>query len=253
MSRQAERSSDRIVWESQQPDGAVLLSAAWEVFILGISVLAVFNLVAMALLRNRDSEQTLAIMDGILTVIFVLDLIRRLLVARDRRRYLVAGYGWIDVLAAWPFLHVLRLFRIVRTVVILQRFGGPLRAIRAFFRNRAAGGLLSVLFIALLVLEFGSLAILAVERGAPNATITTADDAVWYVLVTMSTVGYGDMYPVTQAGRLVGSLIIIVGVGVFGTLTGYLANLFLSPSGASADDSASDGADADTPEASATI
>ena len=52
----------------------------------------------------------------------------------------------------------------------------------------------------------------------------------WYLIVTMSTVGYGDQYPVTGIGRLIGSLIIVVGVGVFGTLTGFLANLFLSPS-----------------------
>ena len=51
----------------------------------------------------------------------------------------------------------------------------------------------------------------------------------WYVIVTISTVGYGDLYPVTKDGRIVGALIIVIGVGIFGTFTGYLANLFLSP------------------------
>ena len=64
--------------------------------------------------------------------------------------------------------------------------------------------------------------------------IESAQDAIWYVLVTMSTVGYGDFYPVTDPGRIIGSLIILVGVGVFGTLTGFLANAFLSPSGTAA-------------------
>ena len=50
------------------------------------------------------------------------------------------------------------------------------------------------------------------------------------MLVTISTVGYGDQYPVTGSGRLIGVLIIVIGVGIFGTFTGYLANLFLSPS-----------------------
>ncbi len=116
------------------------------------------------------------------------------------------------------------------TIRVMQRLGGPVRAFKAFFSNRAAGGLLSVLFVALLVMEFGALAMLAVERGAPGANIKTAQDAIWYVLVTISTVGYGDQYPVTDMGRLVGSLIIVVGVGVFGTLTGFLANAFLTPS-----------------------
>ena len=72
--------------------------------------------------------------------------------------------------------------------------------------------------------------VLGAERGAAGANILTADDAIWYVIVTMSTVGYGDHFPVTDAGRLIGSLIIVVGVGVFGTLTGFLANVFVSPS-----------------------
>jgi hypothetical protein len=127
-------------------------------------------------------------------------------------------------------LRILRLVRIYRLVRILRRLGGPLKAFRAFFANKAAGGLLSVLLMAILVMEFGALAVLAVERGAEGANIETASDSIWYVLVTMSTVGYGDHYPVTELGRAFGSLIIIVGVGVFGTLTGFLANAFLSPS-----------------------
>ena len=51
----------------------------------------------------------------------------------------------------------------------------------------------------------------------------------WYVIVTMSTVGYGDVFPVSKAGREIGTFIIVVGVGIFGTLSGYLANLFLAP------------------------
>ena len=81
----------------------------------------------------------------------------------------------------------------------------------------------------ILVLEFGSLYMLHIEEGARGANITTASDALWYVIVTISTVGYGDRYPVTDRGRLAGSLIIVVGVGIFGTFTGYLANLFLTP------------------------
>src|SRR5207245_1017237 len=59
--------------------------------------------------------------------------------------------------------------------------------------------------------------------------ITTASDAVWYVIVTITTVGYGDKYPVTNPGRIVGVLIMVVGVGLFGVLTGFLANAFVAP------------------------
>jgi voltage-gated potassium channel len=219
----------RMHWGRQQPDGEVLLSPAWEVFVLGVSILSVFNLALVILVRNDDIDQVFVILDTVLTLIFILDLSRRLSVADDRRRYLRHGYGWVDALAAFPILRILRLLRIVRVLSVMGRLGGPVMAFKAFFSNRAAGGLLSVLLVAILVLEFGSLVMLAVERGRPDANIETASDAVWYTLVTMATVGYGDFYPVTDVGRIVGSVIIIVGVGVFGTLTGFLANAFISP------------------------
>jgi voltage-gated potassium channel len=68
---------------------------------------------------------------------------------------------------------------------------------------------------------------LRVEASAPGSTITDASDALWSSLVTMSTVGYGDIYPVTNAGRALGPVTIVVGVYIVGTLTGHLTNAFL--------------------------
>lgn len=241
---------ERIDWGGQQDNGEVLLSAAWEVFVLGVSILSVFNMVFLWWLPNPDLDMVVIIMDSLLTTVFLLDLLRRLVVADNRRAYVVRGYGWVDILAVFPPLRIFRLLRIVRVARVMSRFGGPVQAFRAFFSNKAEGGLLSVLLVAVLVLEFGSLAVLAVERGAEGGTIESAQDAVWYLIVTMSTVGYGDTYPVTDLGRLIGSLIIVVGVGVFGTLTGFLANAFLAPSEtvgpalSSRSDAAADGLDA---------
>ena len=67
------------------------------------------------------------------------------------------------------------------------------------------------------------------EEGAPNANITTGGDAVWWAYVTITTVGYGDQFPVTSAGRFIGVLVMTGGVALFGVLTGFLANTFLSP------------------------
>lgn len=225
---------DAIDWGRQQDDGSILLSPAWEVFILAVSIMSVINLVQIVLIPNPDIVQVVVIMDSVLTVVFVSDLIRRLVVAEDRTAYLTRGWGWVDVLATFPLLRILRVLRIARVLMVMRRFGGPLQAFKAFFSNKAAGGLLSVLLIALIVMEWGALLVLAVERSAEGANIETAADAIWYLLVTMSTVGYGDQYPVTDAGRLIGALIIVVGVGVFGTLTGFLANAFLAPSEAAA-------------------
>ena len=125
-------------------------------------------------------------------------------------------------------MKVFRLFRVVRVVRLLREVG-PRRFFDAVLRDRASSALLVVIFLALLLLEFGSALILAIEIRAPDGNITDASDALWYTYVTVTTVGYGDRYPVTNAGRLVGVLIMTVGVGLFGTLTGFLANAFVSP------------------------
>jgi voltage-gated potassium channel len=88
---------------------------------------------------------------------------------------------------------------------------------------------MTLLLMGILVLQFGSLSILRVEQYAEGGNITTASDALWYTIVTISTVGYGDHFPVTNPGKWIGTLIIIIGVGIFGTFTGYLANAFLGP------------------------
>ncbi|MEX1296435.1 MAG: ion transporter [Candidatus Limnocylindrales bacterium] len=233
-----ETTTEPIPWNSQTEDGQVLLGMPWEIFVLGCALLSILNLVLALLIRNPDIEQVVAIMDTMLVVIFAIDLLRRLRVADDDRAYMTKGWGWLDLVSIVPMLRIARVLRIVRVARIVGRMGGPEKAMRAFFANKATGGLLLVVLIAILVMEFGSLAVLWAERTSPDANITTAEDAVWYLIVTMSTVGYGDQFPVTQVGRLIGAFIIVVGVGVFGTLTGFLANVFLSPSDETVEDEA---------------
>ena len=116
----------------------------------------------------------------------------------------------------------MRVFRLLRQYGIKQ-------IVSSMLTNRAGSALLTLLLSGFLVLEFGTLGVLRLEQYAPGANIRSASDALWYAIVTISTVGYGDRFPVTTNGRVVGTLIIIVGVGIFGTFTGYLANLFLAP------------------------
>jgi hypothetical protein len=125
-------------------------------------------------------------------------------------------------------LEFLRIFRLIRVLRLLHDFG--IRNIaRSLIKDRAGSALLILLLMGILVLEFGSLQILYIEKNVTDANIKTASDALWYVMVTISTVGYGDRFPVSNAGRFFGALIIVIGVGIFGTFTGYSANLFLSP------------------------
>jgi voltage-gated potassium channel len=80
--------------------------------------------------------------------------------------------------------------------------------------------------LGILLLIFSSILILKVED-VPNGNIKTASDAVWWAFTTISTIGYGEFYPVSNAGRAIAGVLIIFGVGVFGTLSGLIASWFL--------------------------
>jgi voltage-gated potassium channel len=208
-----------------------LKNTAYEIFIGFLSILSIFNLVLVYVLAaDPELQSILSALNALLSVIFLGDFLYRIGTAESAARYFFAGFGWADLLASLPFpqFKVLRVFRLIRVARLLRELG--IRTIlRTLVRDRANSALMTLLMLGILVLEFGSLWILRVEGDAENANIVSASDALWYVVVTISTVGYGDQYPVTNAGRIIGTCIIVVGVGIFGTFTGYLANVFLGP------------------------
>ena len=208
-----------------------LKSTGYEIFIGLLSVLSILNLILVyAVVSDPGLQQILNVMNLLFSAIFLADFTYRIFTAPSAGAYFFKHFGWADLLASLPFpqAKVLRVFRLVR-VARLLRDVGPRTILRSITRDRAGSALLLLLLMGILVLEFGSLAVLKVEEYADGANITSASDALWYTIVTISTVGYGDQYPVTEAGRLIGTGIIVIGVGIFGTFTGYLANLFLSP------------------------
>ncbi|MEZ0447689.1 ion transporter [Cellulomonas sp. ICMP 17802] len=208
-----------------------LKSTGYEIFIGALSLLSIFNLILIGFARRGgDLDQVLLVMNAIFSAVFLLDFSYRLATAPSRSAYFFRHFGWADLLASLPFpqLKFLRIFRLVRVFRLLREVGGR-AVLRRLVRDRAGSALYTLLFTGILVLQFGSMAMLSVEADAPDANITDASDALWYTIVTISTVGYGDRYPVTNGGRVIGAMIIVVGVGIFGTFTGYLANLFLAP------------------------
>lgn len=212
------------------PRQGELGSTGYEIFIGALSVLSLVNIVLIAIIRDEALAYVVVALDAVLSVVFLIDFLVRLRRAPSRSDYVFRQFGWADLLASLPLpqVKILRIFRLLRVFRLMRRYGMHTIG-RSLLRDRAENALLTLLLIGILVLEFGSLTVLSLEDSAEGANITTASDALWYVLVTMSTVGYGDQFPVTNPGRVAGTLIIIVGVGIFGTLTGYLANLFLTP------------------------
>ena len=211
--------------------GRELKGTSYEIFVGALSVLSILNLVLMTFTDAQDLDYVLLFMNGILSLFLFLDFLYRLRTAPDRSEYFWKQFGWADLLASVPLqqVKVFRIFRIIRVVRLLRELG-PGAIWRTLVHDRANSALYTLLLVGLLMLEFGSVGMLELESGKPDANIETASDALWYSIVTMATVGYGDRFPVTNPGRLLGSAIIVVGVGIFGTLTGYLANAFIRPS-----------------------
>ncbi len=204
---------------------------SYELFIAALSVFSIVNIVLELLPLDQNVKNVVLIVDTGLCVVFFADFLGRLWRADSKRDYFFHQLGWLDLLGSLPFpgLRIARVFRVVR-VVRLVRAVGMKTLIDKALHDRAGSALYTVLVLCLVVIQYASIFELAVNRSSPNANIKTASDAVWYVIVTITTVGYGDEYPVTNAGRIVGVITMIVGVGLFGVLTGYLANTFLSPS-----------------------
>ena len=215
---------------ARRREGHELKDVGYELFVAAVSILSILNLLLMYVVSDESLDTVLLVMNVLLTAILFIDFVYRLATAPRRSDYFFRQFGWADLLSSLPFpqVKIFRVFRLVRVAQLLRARGGRLIG-RRLLRNRAGSALLSLLLMGILVLEFGSLWMLALEQSAPGANITTASDAIWYVIVTISTVGYGDQFPVTNEGRILGAVIIVIGVGIFGTFTGYLANLFLAP------------------------
>ncbi len=206
-----------------------LKSTSYEIFILLLSILSLIN-IAIFILPTIDPlvKGVILIMDIFITLIFMLDFLYRLFSADSKSDYFLRQYGWADLLSSLPFqaTKIFRVFRIFK-IVRLSRAYDSGTIVRELSENRAGSALLLTIFLVIVVLEFGGSLIVAVEADSPGANIQTPGDGVWWAFVTITTVGYGDQFPVTQSGRLVGMLTMSLGVGLFGVLTGFLANAFI--------------------------
>lgn len=206
-------------------------SLGYKLFIAALSILSIVNLVLGSLfVQEQDLQYILGIMNAFFLPIFLGDFLWRLSQSPSKSQYFFHDFGWADLLSSLPFTQtkILRIFRLWRVGHLFREFG-PAHLWRDFVQHRADNALLTVVFLMICVVEFGALAVLKIEEYADGANITSAPDAIWYVYVTITTVGYGDRYPVTNTGRFVGMLIMTAGVGLFGTLAGFLSNKLLTP------------------------
>jgi voltage-gated potassium channel len=201
-------------------------------YLLFILILSIFALVALAveviLPLDRETREILDYADFAVCILFFIDFLISLARAEDRLRYFFT-WGWLDLLSSIPTVEPLRWGRAARVLRILR----VLRAVRSarvvsslILEKRAQSGMLAAMLFSILLVVCSSIIILHVEKEA-ESNIRSAEDALWWSVTTITTVGYGDRYPVTSEGRLVAVLLMIAGVGLFGTFSGFLASWFI--------------------------
>jgi voltage-gated potassium channel len=197
-----------------------------------VIVLSIYVLVALVLdtilKLPPEVSRLLEMIDNAICAFFIFESVVRFFQAKNKWAFL--KWGWIDVVSSVPtmdFMRAGRLVRLVRLLRILRAFRSTRHLIAYVFRNKAKGAFTTVATVAVLMVLFSAVAILQVEND-PNSNIKTAEDALWWAYTTVTTVGYGDKYPVTTEGRLVAAALMTTGCGLFGTFTGFVASWFVT-------------------------
>ncbi|MGH2664859.1 potassium channel family protein [Flavobacterium sp.] len=196
------------------------------ILVLSIYILSSF-LVDTFCVLPKETSRLLTFIDNAVCFVFLIDFIIRFRKAESKLEFM--RWGWIDLIAIIPVIDYFRagrLLRLIRLIRILRAFRSAKKIASHIFRNKAKGTFATVSVIAIMLLIFSSIAILQVEK-TPDSNIKTAEDAVWWAYVTITTVGYGDKFPVTTEGRLIAVILMTGGVGLFGTFTAYAASWFL--------------------------
>jgi voltage-gated potassium channel len=215
-------------------------SNAYNIFILVLTILSLAIMVLLVLPIPDNVYQVLWVYDNLICIVFLGDFAFNMSMSRPKREYFIHQRGWLDLLGSIPSFGILRLTALLRLARLsrLARISRLLRGknktalIEDVVDNRSQYAVFITLLAGMLVLVASSVLVLEFETVmAPVAgktpNITTGGDALWWSFVTITTVGYGDYYPVTQLGRIVGIFVMFSGVGIIGALASILASVLV--------------------------
>lgn len=194
-------------------------------------LLSVYVLIALFIQSAfKLPPETHALLDRVdfyVCFVFMADFVVRFRRAPSKLAFM--KWGWIDLLSSIPVIEAFRIGRLVRIIRILR----ILRALRSsrnvlgyLLKRRRTSSLAAVGSIVFILVLFAAIAVLQFED-SPEANIKTPIDALWWAFSTITTVGYGDRFPLSLEGRIVACLLMTAGVGLFGTVTGFVASLFV--------------------------
>ncbi|HCG6531616.1 potassium channel family protein [Vibrio parahaemolyticus] len=201
-------------------------------FQLAVLVLSVFVVASLAieLVFNLppDVLQILIYVDTFICAIFFIDFVQQYRAAPSKLEYM--KWGWLDLISCIPLMEMNQLARLIRVFRLVRAIKSISMISHAINENKASTSLHFMVVTSLMMMLFGSIYILYLEKDMPGANIHTAGDAFWWTFVTITTVGYGDFFPVTLEGRIVAIILITTGVGMFGSFTAVLASWIMDTS-----------------------
>ena len=213
---------------------------AYNIFILVLTVLSLAIMVLLVLPIPENVYQVLWVYDNVICFVFLADFAYNMSLSRPRSEYFVHQRGWLDLLGSIPSFQILRVTALLRLARLsrLARISRLLRGkqrtalIEDVIQNRSQYAVFITLLAGMLVLVVSSVLVLEFETvtspiAGKTPNITTGGDALWWAFVTITTVGYGDYYPVTELGRITGIFVMFSGVGIIGALASILASVLV--------------------------
>jgi voltage-gated potassium channel len=202
---------------------------AWDWVLVALLVGSVGVMFWYEATTDEGLRSILAYVDLALVVFFVLEWGWRVTRA-ERSGHYAATHAWellgmVPLLAPVPsFLRFLRLFRLVRILRVFGRLG---QAMGTWERIAKESAILKIGAVAGSITLVGALLVWALERNAAGAHITDFRIAIWWAIVTVTTVGYGDVTPVTDTGRFVAAILMVTGIGTIGLLASSVASVLV--------------------------
>ncbi|QUM82910.1 potassium channel family protein [Moritella sp. 5] len=195
--------------------------------ILSLHVVA-SSLVQLIFPLSSNVSEILTSVDNIICLFFFTDFVIRFYQAESKLQFM--KWGWIDLLSSIPMVQQLQFIRIIRIARILraiQHIRSSKLVLKMIFEHRFKATFSLVSAISFMLVTFGAIGILLLEQAQVGSNINNGVDALWWSFVTITTVGYGDYYPVTTGGRIIAALLMTAGVGLFGTFTGFISSWFV--------------------------
>jgi voltage-gated potassium channel len=201
---------------------------AWPMMALALAIIPLL-VVPLLVDLSPGAETTFYALDWMIWAAFVLEYGIRLYLAPNKRFFVT--HNVIDLLFVLiPFLRPLRVVRSARALALLRATRGAvvlLRAVDAVQDVLKRHKLGYTLLIAMVVVVGSGLLVATMEEASPDRNIQSIPDGLWWAVTTITTVGYGDKFPVTPIGRAIGAAVMIVGIGLFGLLAASLASLLI--------------------------